>query len=86
METRIFERYGREPIVRLLKDDRPPPRDPEEELKIRTELDSQVSPINQKLRMQGSRIRVEIVDAGPSEAIDFVDQETGRRYRALLLY
>lgn len=78
--------HVRTPIVRLIKDGRPPLFDSAEDRKLQRELDQKISVVNRDLRMRGSRIRVKTEDLGEYESSTVTVSETGRSYRVVHLY
>ncbi|MFI1408817.1 hypothetical protein ACH4Y0_02590 [Streptomyces sp. NPDC020707] len=77
--------YGRQSVVRLIKNARSPRLDAEEERRIRLDLDSQIVELNNTLRTRRSRIRVETRDL-PFDRVMVTDRETGKFYTAYHFY
>ncbi|MET8218065.1 hypothetical protein [Streptomyces hirsutus] len=78
--------HVRTPIVRLIKNGRPPLLDSAEDRKLQRELDQKISAVNRDLRMRGSRIRVTTEDLGEYEYSTVAVGETGRSYSVVHLY
>ncbi|MEE1837433.1 hypothetical protein [Streptomyces sp. SP17KL33] len=86
VEARNHYHWSPQPVVRLLKEDRPPLLGPEADRENRRALGPQIARINDDLRTRGSRIRVAMEDLRDVEFATVVDRETGKSYRVFHLY